>query len=98
VRDQLDPIIHAEARLRILTTLAELPPPDAILFTRLAKLLGMTAGNLTTHLGKLEDAGYVTIDKGYEGNRPATYLKMTEPGRQAYQAYLTQLRRLLPGV
>ena len=96
--EPLDPVIHAESRLRILTTLWELPPGDSLLFTRLAGLLGMTAGNLTTHLTKLETAGYVTITKTYEGRRPATYLALTAAGRRAYAAYLDQLRRLLPGV
>jgi len=96
--EPLDPVIHAESRLRIVTTLAELPPSDSLLFTRLAGLLDMTPGNLTTHLTKLEDAGYVTIAKTFEGRRPATYLRLTPQGRAAYAAYLAQLRRLLPGV
>ncbi len=69
----LDPIIHAPARLRIMTTLAEsLDDGDEMTFQKLRSLLDMTAGNLTTHLSKLEDAGYVVIDKAFAGRKPVT--------------------------
>ena len=56
----LDPVIHAEARLRVMTTLAALGPKDQMSFPRLQELLGMTAGNLSTHNRKLEEAGVIT--------------------------------------
>jgi DNA-binding transcriptional ArsR family regulator len=58
--DELDPVIHAPARLRIVVTLATLREGDNLSFTRLQELIGLTPGNLITHLRKLEDAGYVT--------------------------------------
>lgn len=58
---ELDPVIHAAARLKVMATLAACPDGDRISFSRLQKLLGMTAGNLSTNLRKLEDAGYVAV-------------------------------------
>ena len=92
---ELDPVIHAQARLRVVATLASLPRGDRIAFPRLQKLLEMTAGNLSTHLRRLEDADYVTIRKTHEGRTPATYVALTLAGRLAFQTYTTSLRELL---
>ncbi|MBE1877982.1 transcriptional regulator [Myceligenerans pegani] len=95
--NDLDGIIHAPARLRIVATLATLGPGDEIAFPKLRKLLDMTAGNLSTHLRKLEDAEYVEVTKTHEGRTPATYLKLTEHGRAAFREYRTALAGLLKG-
>lgn len=95
--DELDPVIHASARLRICASLAALERGDRISFPRLQELLGMTAGNLSTHLRKLEDAGYVDVDKTFEGRSPATYLNLSTAGRHAFENYTAQLRTLLGG-
>lgn len=94
---ELDPIIHAESRLRVITTLNEVGERDRIAFTKLQKILAMTAGNLSTHLRKLEDAGYAELTKVIEGRSPATYVAITPAGRAAYSAYRTALRHLLDG-
>lgn len=94
-RDGLDPLIHAEARLRVVATLASLPAGDQLSFTRLQEVLAMTAGNLSTHNRKLEDAGYVTVTKLIEGRAPATYLALTEDGRSAFARYRKTLDALL---
>ena len=94
---ELDPVIHAQARLRVMTTLATLEPTDQITFPRLQQLLEMTAGNLSTHLRKLEDAGYVRVDKTHSGRTPVTYVALTRAGRDAFEDYLTKLRELLGG-
>ncbi len=91
----LDPVIHAEARLRITAALAAVGSGDRLAFPRLQKLLGMTAGNLSTHLRKLEDAGYVEVAKTFEGRTPATYLALTARGRAAFEEYTASLRALL---
>lgn len=91
----LDPVIHAEARLRVMTTLAALGPKDQMSFPRLQELLGMTAGNLSTHNRKLEQAGYVEITKTIEGRMPATYLELTDLGRLAFATYRQALVGLL---
>ncbi|MDI2099558.1 transcriptional regulator [Ruicaihuangia caeni] len=94
---ELDPVIHAAARLRITATLAAVPRGDRISFTRLQELLDMTAGNLSTHLRKLEDAGYVEVQKTHEGRTPATYLALSRLGRRAFEDYTTALKDLLGG-
>src|SRR5690606_29703147 len=66
----LDPVIHAQARLRIVATLATLDPDDQITFPRLQELLDFTAGNLSTHLRRLEEAGYIAVQKTHRGRRP----------------------------
>lgn len=95
--DDLDPVIHAPARLRVVATLAGLRSGDQIVFTRLQKLLGMTAGNLSTHLRKLEDAGYVVVEKSFEGRKPVTAIALTGAGRRAFEAYAASLEALLKG-
>lgn len=95
--DELDPVIHASARLRITAALAALGTGDRISFPRLQEMLGMTAGNLSTHLRKLEDAGYVDVDKTFQGRSPVTYLNLSAAGRRAFEDYTTQLRTLLGG-
>ncbi|GIG21958.1 MarR family transcriptional regulator [Cellulomonas chitinilytica] len=94
---ELDPVIHAQARLRVVATLAGLAHDDRIAFPRLQKLLDMTAGNLSTHLRRLEEAGYVTITKTHEGRTPATYVALTGAGRVAFEQYTTTLRTVLGG-
>lgn len=94
---ELDPVIHAAARLRIVAALATLTPGAAITFPKLQKSLDMTAGNLSTHLRKLEDAAYVTVDKAIEGRTPVTYVSLTRLGRTAFEDYTDTLRQLLGG-
>ena len=95
--DALDPVIHAPARLRVVATLAALDAGDELSFPKLRKLLDMTAGNLSTHLRKLEDAGYVRVTKTHEGRTPATYLALTPKGRRAFEEYTEALTGLLRG-
>jgi DNA-binding MarR family transcriptional regulator len=93
----LDPVIHATARLRVMATLAALGPGDELSFPKLQRLLEMTAGNLSTHLRKLEDAGYVRVTKTHEGRTPATYLALTPRGRVAFDQYTVAVTTLLRG-
>ncbi|WP_248959101.1 winged helix-turn-helix domain-containing protein [Sphaerisporangium perillae] len=92
---ELDPVIHAQARLRVVTALSTLPEGDQISFPGLKDLLGMTAGNLSVHLSKLEDAGYVEIGKTHRGRTPVTYVALTRRGRLAFDDYTTAIRALL---
>jgi DNA-binding MarR family transcriptional regulator len=94
-REPLDPVIHTQARLRIMTTLTALPPGDRLTFPRLQALLDATAGNLSTHLRKLEDAGYVAVTKGHIGRMPATHVEATTAGRRAFEDYVARLGALL---
>lgn len=92
---ELDPVIHAQARLRIMAALATLGADDQITFPRLQELLDMTAGNLSTHLRKLEDADYVVVDKSFERRTPVTYLALSKTGRRAFEDYTETLRTVL---
>jgi DNA-binding PadR family transcriptional regulator len=97
---KLDPVIHAQPRLRLTVALATLPDGDKVTFPRLQELAGMTAGNLATHLRKLEDAGYVEVTKAYRRRTPVTYLTLTRAGRRALEDYTAALQNLLavPGL
>jgi DNA-binding MarR family transcriptional regulator len=92
---ELDPVIHAPARLRIVVTLATLREGDNLSFTRLQELIGLTPGNLITHLRKLEDAGYVTTQRNGSGVTARTSVALTHSGRAALEQYTTVLRQLL---
>ena len=91
----LDPVIHAPARLRVMVTLATLRDGDNLSFTRMQELLGLTPGNLITHLRKLEDAGYVTTVKSGKGVTSRTSVSLSQQGRKAFGNYTAILRQLL---
>ncbi len=88
----IDPVIHTPARLRIVAALADLDEAD---FLYLLHLTGLTKGNLSTHLSKLEQAGYVAIEKTYRGKRPLTLCRLTNAGRQAFDRYRREMVRFL---
>jgi DNA-binding transcriptional ArsR family regulator len=96
--ESLDPLIHVPARLRIVATLAALPEGDALSFIRLQEMIGLTAGNLITHLRKLEEAGYVSTEKTGSGPASRTSATLTIRGRAALDAYTEELRGLLDGL
>lgn len=91
----LDPVIHAAARLKVVASLASLGEHERITFPRLQELLAMTAGNLSTHLRKLEDAQYVEITKSHQARTPTTHVELTHRGRAAFEQYRENLRALL---
>ncbi len=92
----LDPVIHAQARLRVMVALATLGSDDEIAFPRLRQLLDMTAGNLSIHLRKLAEARYIAITKTFRLRSPVTLVALTPTGREAFERYLAALRALLP--
>jgi DNA-binding MarR family transcriptional regulator len=94
-QDGLDPVIHAPARLRLMVTLATLPDGDTLSFTRLQDMIGLTPGNLITHLRKLEDARYVQTEKTGSGVNALTTVALTHDGRTALDRYTATLRQLL---
>jgi DNA-binding MarR family transcriptional regulator len=93
--DELDPLIHVPARLRIVATLATLAAGDTLSFTRLQDLTSLTPGNLITHLRKLEDADYIHSVKSGNGRSSHTSLTLTRRGRAALESYTAALRELL---
>jgi DNA-binding MarR family transcriptional regulator len=93
--EDLDPVIHAPTRLRIVVALAMLPDGDSLTFSRLQDVLGLTAGNLITHLRKLQDAGYVANVKAQRDGSAKTSLHLTHAGRAALEHYSAILQQLL---
>lgn len=85
----LDRLFHEKARLGIVTSLAG--HGDGLGFGQLKILCGLTDGNLSRHLQVLEEAAIVTIKKGFEGKRPYTTCRLTELGRERFDAYLADL-------
>ena len=90
--DELDPMLHERGRLAIVSVLAAV---DSIIFTELRDNLGMTDGNLSVHLQKLEEKGYVTIKKEFVGKRPQTTCSLTKAGRVAFTKYLDHLQAIV---
>jgi len=85
---ELDRLIHEPARLLILTILSPIASAD---FLFLQRETGLTRGNLSAHLSKLEDAGYIKIEKTFKGKFPLTVCKMTASGKKALSQYRQQL-------
>lgn len=92
--EAIDDVIHGRLRLGVMAYLSAVSPAS---FPELLDKTGATNGNLSTHLTKLEAAGYVRQDKGYKGKRPQTLVHMTAEGRSAWIAYLDAMRALLGG-
>jgi len=89
----LDPIIHAPVRLAVLSLLISVREAD---FAYLKTASGTTDGNLSVHLTKLEEAGYIAIRKSFLGKKPSTTCSLTETGRNAFLIYLKSLESYLP--
>ena len=90
--DSIDDVIHGRLRLGIMAYLVNAGVAD---FNELKAVLGATQGNLSVHLRKLEEAGYITVEKGYLGRKPNTKARLTKQGRKAFGAYLDGLSRLI---
>lgn len=84
----LDRVVHEPARLVIMAVLYSVESAD---FLYLLHSTGLTKGNLSSHLMRLEEAGYVDIQKGFRGKVPQTTCRLTPAGRQAFQTYRRQL-------
>lgn len=91
--DGLDRVLHEKARLGILTALVT--RPAGLSFGDLARLCGLTDGNLSRHLDVLAEANLVKITKAFEGRRPLTTCALTGHGRKRFRAYLAQLEAVL---
>ena len=92
-----DEIIHQQLRLKIMATLNALSSRDAIEFPRLRAIVEATDGNLGAHLTTLENAGYVSIEKGFEGKKPRTRVAITRAGRRAFVQHIEYLRGIIDG-
>ena len=90
--DAIDDVIHGRLRLGVMAYLSGVNPAS---FPELQAKTGATNGNLSTHLSKLETAGFIRQEKGYKGKRPQTLVHMTEAGRTAWIDYLDAMKALL---
>lgn len=90
--ERIDEVIHGRLRLGVMAYLSTAGSGD---FNELKAKLQATDGNLSAHLRKLEDAGYVTIEKTFVGKKPLTRVIITDPGRAAFVAYLDAMASLV---
>ncbi|MBQ1541832.1 transcriptional regulator [Caulobacter sp. CCUG 60055] len=90
--DRIDEVIHGRLRLGVMAFLSSAETAD---FNALKAKLQATDGNLSTHLRKLEEAGYVRIDKSFVGRRPLTRVSLTDAGRAAFVGYLDAIGKLV---
>lgn len=91
--EPLDPVVHSPVRLAVLSVLVAARDVD---FNSLKRMTETTDGNLSTHLAKLEEAGYVSVKKSFRGKKPLTTCRLTEKGRTAFDRYLKALESYLP--
>jgi DNA-binding MarR family transcriptional regulator len=95
--EQPDAIIHQPLRLRLMAALKGLPHGERLEFVRLKAILDATEGNLGAHIGTLEKAGYVKVEKDFHGKKPRTRVSLTDSGTRAYADYVAYLRAILDG-
>lgn len=88
----LDKVLHEPARLSMVACLSVVDEAD---FVFLQSQTGMTGGNISSHIKKLDQAGYITMRKEFQGTRPRTSFLLTETGRKAFTGYLESMRDLL---
>lgn len=88
----LDRLVHEPSRLVLMANLAVVDEAD---FVFLTKQTGLTAGNISSHMAKLEDAGYVEIAKEFVGKKPRTVYRLTPDGRKAFDRHRAHLEQLL---
>jgi DNA-binding MarR family transcriptional regulator len=88
----IDQVVHSSPRLMVLTYLYVVESVDYVFLQRMTKL---TWGSLATHIKKLEEAGYIEVEKGYQGKKPHTLIHMTETGRQAFKRYKDTMKQAL---
>lgn len=89
---ELDRLIHEPARLVVMTILNVVESAD---FLYLLREAGLTKGNLSAHLARLEEAEYIVIEKSFRGKKPHTNCRISAKGRRAYKSYVDQLKNAL---
>lgn len=92
--DAIDEVIHGRVRLGAMAFLSTAEVAD---FNEIKRRLATTDGNLSVHLRKLEEAGYVAIAKSFIGRKPLTQVTLTDAGREAFTAYLDAIAKLVEG-
>ncbi|RRC98710.1 winged helix-turn-helix domain-containing protein [Prevotella sp. OH937_COT-195] len=87
--DKLDPLLHSELRLAVMSILINVEEAD---FTYIREQTGATAGNLSVQIDKLQQADYIEVSKGFEGKRPKTTCRITAKGFRAFEGYVDALK------
>mgnify|MGYP003310629368 FL=1 len=86
---ELNPLLHSELRLAVMAVLISVESAD---FVFLREQTGATAGNLSVQIDKLQQAGYITVEKGFQGKKPRTTCAITEQGIAAFEEYVAALK------
>lgn len=86
---ELDPLLHSELRLAVMSILASADEAD---FVYMREQTRASAGNLSVQIDKLQKAGYISVEKGFKGRMPRTVCRMTDAGRKAFEDYVDALR------
>ncbi len=94
---EINTIIHQPARLKIMASLMTLEPGEQVDFVYLRKILNLTDGNLGAHLAKLENAGYIKIEKTFIARKPRTFINVTGKGRDAFAEHIAALEKIIQG-
>lgn len=89
---KLDPLLHSELRLAVMSLLAGVDEAD---FTYLKEQTGATSGNLSVQIDKLSEAGYISVEKGFKGKMPRTTCRITPVGTEAFRSYIKALKKYL---
>ena len=92
---QFDEIIHQPVRLRLMAALMTLDEKTRISFNTLKEVLEVTDGNLSVHLSRLEEAGYILVEKTFVNKKPHTYIAVTPHGRSAFSEHIEALQKIL---
>ncbi len=90
--NELDPLLHSQLRLAVMSILMAVEEAD---FVYLRQQTESTAGNLSVQLDKLSTAGYISIEKGFQGKKTRTVCRVTERGREAFRNYVETIRKYL---
>ncbi len=93
--DGPDEIIHQSTRLKITASLNALPDGEMLEFGRLKAIMGLTDGNMGTHLTALEKAGYIEVTKDFVGKKPRTRIRLSPAGRVAFRRHVAFLKSLI---
>ena len=93
----IDKVIHQPVRLRIMASLVTLDRKEQLDFTGLRDLLKVTDGNLGAHIQRLEEAGYVKVEKTFVGRKPRTFLSVTAKGRNRFEEHVAALQAIIQG-
>ena len=90
---QIDDLIHSRIRLAVMAAVTSMGPAS---FTLIKKTVGATDGNLSVHLRKLEEGGYLSVEKSFVDRKPVSIYNLTSAGKSAFKTYIQYLENMLP--